>query len=68
MTGQTASADDNRINTLDRNDLYRQDQFSDREFFGARRRDREDQSYLRRHSADSATPPAHRDDATDDLR
>lgn len=65
MTGQTASADDNRINTLDRNEIYRQDQFSDREFFGARRRDREDQSYLNRQDARRVASPARPDDMTD---
>ena len=68
MTGQTASADDNLVNTLDRNDLYHQDQFSDREFFGARRRDREDQSYLRRQDSQRAAPPPLRDDMIDESR
>jgi len=48
MTGQTASADDNRINTIDSRDMYEQDQYDDREFFGTRRPEREAQSYLRR--------------------
>lgn len=58
MTGQTASADDNRINTLDSRDLYQQDQYDDRNFFGARRRNRDDQSYLRRQEADTRSQSA----------
>ena len=58
MTGQTASADDNRINTLDSRDLYQQDQYDDRNFFGARRRNRDDQSYLRRQDVETRNQTA----------
>lgn len=58
MTGQTASADENRINTLDSRDLYEQDQYDDRNFFGARRRNRDDQSYLRRQEAETRNQSA----------
>ena len=68
MTGQTASVEDNLINRLDRNELYHQEQFSDREFFGERRRDRDNEPYLRRHDSQRAAPPPLPDDVIDGPR
>ncbi len=69
MTGQTASADDNRINELESRDMYQQSQYNDRDFFGARRRDREDQSYLRRHEEELRTTRRGTDsEPSDDVR